>query len=269
MKKVLIIAIFCLTCLMVSPAPASKYEACTGNPDSCPETPELFIDGENATGQVKMILEHGQCFIPLRALMDQLGVYVDRDPHSGTIILGKEGSTTSFKVASSRVIVNGVEQQLNVAPLARGGITYIPVELITKIPQCFAIPVEKANAVAVFSKPRVETPAAAASEMAAILKGYFSVDIHQLPKDVDQIRAVYAAYIHPKNLDAFAENLFEAVTIPTGWGVTEYVDSQVVAQTADSAVVYCRVKLLDCGGESYLHQLWGFKKYNGKWMLVW
>jgi hypothetical protein len=272
MKNALIVIILCITCLaMVSPgtAPASRYEASTGNPDSCLETPELFIDGENVTGQVKIILKNGHGFVPLRAVAEKLGIHVDWDPNSRAIILSKNGVIIRSSVASPRESVDGVKRKLDAAPFVRDGITYIPVQLIPEIPGCRAIWVEKANAMAVFSTPPVQTSAAAENEMAEILKGYFNTDIHQLPKNLDQIRAIYAGYIHPVGLDSFAENLFRAVTTPTSWGATEYVESRLIAQTTDSAVVYCKVKITDCENEGYLHGLWGFKNYHGKWMMMW
>src|SRR5580700_2428677 len=85
----------------------------------------IVVNGATVSFDQPPIERGGRVFVPLRGVFERLGASVVYD--NGTINATGNGRNVQLKIGSTRAIVNGVTQQLDVAPFLVGARTLVPL----------------------------------------------------------------------------------------------------------------------------------------------
>lgn len=98
---------------------------------------EYFVNGQ-APG-VKMdtavFIKDGRTFVSVKSLGDALGIpgeNISRNPGGQKVSLLRSGVSISFAVGVKNIIVNGRARWMDVAPIIRDGVLYVPVRYVTE-----------------------------------------------------------------------------------------------------------------------------------------
>ncbi len=79
------------------------------------------------------VMENGRCLVPLRPLMDAMGVKLYWDQRTGSATANLPGSNLMVTPGSPIVSVNDREISLPVAPAIRSGVLFVPLRAIAEI----------------------------------------------------------------------------------------------------------------------------------------
>jgi hypothetical protein len=77
-------------------------------------------------------IKGGRTIIPVRAITEELGAIVSYDPITQTVTVSKDGIDIVFTINSTKVFVDGVEQELDVSAEITNGRTYVPLRFIAE-----------------------------------------------------------------------------------------------------------------------------------------
>jgi len=77
-------------------------------------------------------IKGGRTIIPVRAITEELGAAVNYDQATQTVHVTKDGIDIVFAIGSTKVFVNGVEQQLDATAEITCGRTYVPLRFIAE-----------------------------------------------------------------------------------------------------------------------------------------
>ncbi|MDQ0087584.1 hypothetical protein J2T12_000978 [Paenibacillus anaericanus] len=99
-------------------------------PPSDPNEIMVLLNGEIVNFQVPPIQQNGSVLVPFRAIFEALGLKVDWDPKTQTIMGSKPGTLIKLKVGSTTAEINGKQIKLTVAPSTIKGSTYVPLRFI-------------------------------------------------------------------------------------------------------------------------------------------
>lgn len=93
----------------------------------------IWMDG--AAVQFKQgepVVEKGTTLVPMRPLMDKLGVVLVWNGKSGTVTGTKNGLAFTLKTGSQTAVVNGAVRKLDAAPRVVRGTTYVPLRFVAE-----------------------------------------------------------------------------------------------------------------------------------------
>ncbi|GAA3400761.1 TraB/GumN family protein [Paenibacillus hodogayensis] len=78
------------------------------------------------------IIENGVTLVPMRPLLEKLGIQVEWDESTGTVSGSKEGLSLSLKIGSKRADANGQAVTLEVEPKLIQNVTYVPLRFVAE-----------------------------------------------------------------------------------------------------------------------------------------
>src|SRR5580700_6241218 len=90
----------------------------------------IVVNGQTVQFDQPPIVRAGRVFVPLRGVFERLGASVVYD--NGTINATGNGRAIQLQIGSTRAVVNGVAQQLDVAPFLVGARTLVPLRFISE-----------------------------------------------------------------------------------------------------------------------------------------
>jgi Copper amine oxidase N-terminal domain len=104
------------------------------------DVPVLFDDhrvdvrpNRLVSGRLLVALGDGKTvYVPLQALLAQLGATVQYDPATQTALIEKSGISLTLTVGVARAVVDGVARPLDVPPLLRNGVVLVPLRVIAE-----------------------------------------------------------------------------------------------------------------------------------------
>ncbi|WP_053372623.1 copper amine oxidase N-terminal domain-containing protein [Paenibacillus sp. FJAT-27812] len=91
------------------------------------------LNGEQIQfGKSAPIVEKGVTLVPIRSLLNNMGIKVKWDVVTRTISGTKEGLSFSLQIGSTKATANGKAVQLDVAPKQTGNVTYVPIRFVAE-----------------------------------------------------------------------------------------------------------------------------------------
>jgi hypothetical protein len=90
----------------------------------------IVVNGSEVQFDQPPIERGGRVFVPLRGVFERLGASVVYD--NGTINATGNGRSIQLQIGSTRAVVNGNSQQLDVAPFLVGSRTLVPLRFISE-----------------------------------------------------------------------------------------------------------------------------------------
>jgi hypothetical protein len=90
----------------------------------------IVVNGSEVQFDQQPIERSGRVFVPLRGVFERLGASVVYD--NGTINATGNGRSIQLQIGSTRAVVNGAAQQLDVAPFLVGARTLVPLRFISE-----------------------------------------------------------------------------------------------------------------------------------------
>ena len=94
--------------------------------------PSIVFNGRNIHTDVKPFISNARTLVPVRVIAENLGAEVEWLERDNSVNITKEGATIRLVLNSKVAVVNGVIQQLDVAPVATTGRTFLPVRFISE-----------------------------------------------------------------------------------------------------------------------------------------
>jgi YVTN family beta-propeller protein len=82
--------------------------------------------GKSLTMDAPPFIQNGRAFVPVRYLADALGAQTSWDAATRTVTLAKGDTTIGMTIGSATLTVNGVTSWMDVAPVIKGGRTFLP-----------------------------------------------------------------------------------------------------------------------------------------------
>jgi hypothetical protein len=125
-KSVIACILVALLALVALPAFAGQFQV---------ESRTYWVDGKPYPMDAAPFTERGRTYVPLRYLALALGVAekdIGWDAKSGTVTLKLGQTTVKLTVGKRTMYVNGKAEQMDVAPLVRGGRTYLPARWVAE-----------------------------------------------------------------------------------------------------------------------------------------
>ncbi|SHJ15497.1 stalk domain-containing protein [Desulfofundulus thermosubterraneus] len=109
-------------------------------PDEMVAPPVKFVVGQKTyrvgdrvfNMDAETFTEDGRTYVPVRYLGDALGTEIKWDGATQTVTLIKNNVTVKLVVGNKVINVNGQSKQMDVAPLVRGGRTYLPARYVAE-----------------------------------------------------------------------------------------------------------------------------------------
>lgn len=95
-----------------------------------PQTVTVVVNGEQVGFDQPPVERSGRVFVPLRGVFERLGATVVYD--NGVINATGDGHTVSLHIGSNVAIVDGSQQQLDVAPFLIGARTLVPLRFVSQ-----------------------------------------------------------------------------------------------------------------------------------------
>lgn len=90
----------------------------------------IVWDNELLRLQDEPIIENDHTLVPLRELLEKLGVEIVWDPVSRKVTAGKDGNWIELAVDSDTAFINGEAKKLETPERIRDGRTYVPARLV-------------------------------------------------------------------------------------------------------------------------------------------
>jgi len=136
MKKTLLVLTLCIVIAAMSAVICSADEVIMESPNV-----KIIIDGEIGTYDDVPIIVSGRTLLPFRAILVNLGVPDDDEhiiwnPDDSSVTVVKEVNGVNKKIylqiGNNIALINGVEEELDVAPMLYNSRTYIPARFIAQ-----------------------------------------------------------------------------------------------------------------------------------------
>lgn len=90
----------------------------------------IVIDNEELVLEDPPFLHNGKTMVPFRPFFDSLGFEIVWNPKAKQITASDGERTIVLTVGSRTAIVNGVKQEMPIAPMVQGGLTYVPLRFV-------------------------------------------------------------------------------------------------------------------------------------------
>lgn len=91
-----------------------------------------YVGGERRTLEVAPFTEGGVTLVPFRFVGEALGAEVGYDGATSTVTYRKGSTVIELKLGSTAARVSGREVKLEVAPRLAGGVTVVPVRVVSE-----------------------------------------------------------------------------------------------------------------------------------------
>lgn len=96
----------------------------------------IFIDGLPVIFDVEPIIQNGRTLVPFRAIAEALGVQVDWDGETQTVIATDGKMIVNLQIGSKTAYCNEAPIALDVPPVISGGRTLIPLRFFSEAFNC-------------------------------------------------------------------------------------------------------------------------------------
>lgn len=93
--------------------------------------PKIMVDGKLVPSRGAKVYR-GRMLVPMRAIFQAVGAYVEYIPADRAISARKEGETLDFRIGEKIAKKNGAEIDLDVAPVVIGGVVMVPLRFVTE-----------------------------------------------------------------------------------------------------------------------------------------
>src|SRR5665647_863856 len=94
---------------------------------------KVFVNGEKLAFDVEPFIESGRTLVPIRRIFEALGAVVTWDEQTQTATVMKENDNISFTINNNTAVINGVNQQMEVAAkIVDGGRTVVPLRFLSE-----------------------------------------------------------------------------------------------------------------------------------------
>lgn len=90
------------------------------------------VDDFTYTMDAAPFIQEGRTYVPLRYLGYALGAEVGWYPEAGKVSVSRGATTVELFVGRKAMVINGAERAIDVAPLLRGGRTYLPARFVAE-----------------------------------------------------------------------------------------------------------------------------------------
>jgi hypothetical protein len=90
----------------------------------------VFLDGEEITFHQQPVLKDGSTTVEFRPIFEKLGLHVDWDGATQTVIGTKEGLSLKLTLGQTSAVVNGSDIKLPAAPFLNQGYTFVPLRFV-------------------------------------------------------------------------------------------------------------------------------------------
>ncbi len=90
------------------------------------------VGGELLDFEVQPLISEGRTMVPMRAIFEALGAQVSWEGITRTVTANKDGTTIVLTIGKKVSQINGINKNLDVAPVIRGGRTLVPVRFISE-----------------------------------------------------------------------------------------------------------------------------------------
>ena len=97
-----------------------------------PTNPSIVFNGRNIHTDAKPFISNARTLVPVRVIAENLGAQVEWLERDNSVTIFKEGTTIRLVLNSKVAVVNGVITQLDVAPIATTGRTFLPVRFVSE-----------------------------------------------------------------------------------------------------------------------------------------
>lgn len=97
-----------------------------------PKTVRGMVDGQPVTQYTEAQVRNNRTMVPVRRLAEVIGSDVIWDPEGNTITIVRGGNTIVMSLGSTAATLNGAPVQMDAAPYAEDGTTYIPVRYMAE-----------------------------------------------------------------------------------------------------------------------------------------
>ncbi|NHM26959.1 copper amine oxidase N-terminal domain-containing protein [Desulfofundulus sp. TPOSR] len=92
----------------------------------------IVVNGNEIRPDVAPMVKSGRTFVPYRFIAEALGCRVDWDGKDQKVTAEKDGLKVVMYVGRKAAYVNGMEKQMDVAPMVKSGRTFVPVRFISE-----------------------------------------------------------------------------------------------------------------------------------------
>lgn len=103
-----------------------------GKPEAQIDNEATFVDPDNKS-VTPFILPPGRTMVPLRFISEAFGAKVDWDGATRTVTITWGGKTVKLTIGVYIAKVDGRDVRLDVAPVIRGGRTFVPIRFISEV----------------------------------------------------------------------------------------------------------------------------------------
>jgi len=94
---------------------------------------KVFVNGEKLAFDVEPFIESGRTLVPIRRIFEAFGATVEWNEQTQTATVMKENENISFTINDNMAVINGVNEQMEVAAkIVDGGRTVVPLRFLSE-----------------------------------------------------------------------------------------------------------------------------------------
>jgi Copper amine oxidase N-terminal domain len=93
----------------------------------------IYINDVKQSYEHKPLMVQNRVFVPMRAIIEELGAAVKWDSKTKTFLVKDDGLDLSWKINSKQYKRNGQTMVSDAAPFIKAGVTYVPLRAISEI----------------------------------------------------------------------------------------------------------------------------------------
>ena len=94
--------------------------------------PSIVFNGRNIHTDAKPFTSNGRTLVPVRVIAENLGAKVEWFERDNSVTITKDATVVRLVLNSRAASVNGIPLQLDVAPIATAGRTFLPVRFVSE-----------------------------------------------------------------------------------------------------------------------------------------
>ena len=96
----------------------------------------IFVDSAQLYTDVEPVVKDNRTFVPVRAIFEHFGMYVEWNDSTKVIKATKEDSEIQMRIDDNRLYMNGEWSEMDVAPLIFNNRTMVPVRAVSEALGC-------------------------------------------------------------------------------------------------------------------------------------
>lgn len=207
-RRVGLVFVFVLSIILLFPALSQAEEAA--------EKPiPVYYNDETLQFHIDPIILQGTTLVEFRPIFEKLGLLISWNPDTKTISGFKEGLSVELQLGSLIAKVNGVEQQLQLAPIIVNERTLVPLRFVGEAAGSY---VQWNNVDRIIHLYRISPNKSTTTSNYSTIQGRTPADIHWVRFDIvkEGSKEIFTAYTQPEDGLVSTE-----IYLPDGAGVYE------------------------------------------------